>query len=625
MKTTPSANILRITAFAAALFIAATASAAQPVVTAQLEPASIALGDQAQLTLTVAGGDNDGVAPPTVPGLEFVATGQSSQYQSINGVATSSVSITYDVIPQHAGIFNIPSLSPGAQPLTLQVQVAQGPYVASGGGNPGVSNPPALAGGGIAGSSTSLSEGGAAFVRLRLPKERLYVGETVPAEIQVGLRPGMVAQLDGLPTLNGDAFTLNKLSSQPEQTQEVIGGQSYTVLTWHSVLSAVKPGDFSLTVETPLTVQVKVAPPLRPRPSASGTEDPQFDDFFNDSFLQNFFGGTTEKQITVSSEPDAITVLELPAAGRPADFSGAVGNFEISSELSATGSVAGDPLTLRLKVKGTGSFDRVRSGMLGKLEGWKTYRPTAKFETADGAGYGGEKDFEQAVIPFKTGRQIVPALSFSYFNPATRSYETKLTSPMSVEISPAPAGSMAAIPTPTPDESKTATKQAPSDGLWPNRVDAGDSVANLRPLYFQPCFLGGQGALALCFAGGFLLLRRRERSANDTEASRRQTAEAAIASFMDEMDEAARTGGTARFFSSARAAIQQHLAMCWHVTPSSITTADLDERLSGGHDEIRQVFGLADEAAYSGKHLTSADFQRWTKAIREQLSRKEAS
>ena len=72
-----------------------------------------------------------------------------------------------------------------------------------------------------------------------------------------------MASLNGLPTLNGDAFMLNKLSSKPEQTQEMVGGTPYTVLTWHSVLAAVKPGDFSLTVETPLTVQMRTAPQRR--------------------------------------------------------------------------------------------------------------------------------------------------------------------------------------------------------------------------------------------------------------------------------------------------------------------------------------------------------------------------
>ena len=37
-------------------------------------------------------------------------------------------------------------------------------------------------------------------------------------------------------------------------------GKPYTVLTWHSALAVVKPGEFSLTVETPLTVRMRTAP-----------------------------------------------------------------------------------------------------------------------------------------------------------------------------------------------------------------------------------------------------------------------------------------------------------------------------------------------------------------------------
>jgi hypothetical protein len=154
--------------------------------------------------------------------------------------------------------------------------------------------------------------------------------------------------------------------------------------------------------------------------------DPMFEDAFNDPFFQNFFGGTTEKEITVASHAEAIRVFPLPTEGRPAGFGGAVGNFEVNSELSAAQSAAGDPLTLRLKVTGTGSFDRVNSSMLGAVDGWKTYPPTAKFGPADSAGYSGEKDFEQAVIPIKAGRETVPALAFNFFNPVERGGFTRI-------------------------------------------------------------------------------------------------------------------------------------------------------------------------------------------------------
>jgi hypothetical protein len=608
-------------ALAAVIILAATASAAPPA-TAQLDRADIALGDSAQLTITVSGGGDDAVAPPAVPGLEFVAAGQSSQYQSINGVATSTSSVTYEVIPQRAGTFTIPVLSRGSQAVVLHVQPGNGRNGATA-NNSGASSLPPPATGGLSSGETRPTQDGSAFVRLRLPRRELYVGETIPVDIQVGLRPGLEASLEGLPTLNGDAFTLNKLTPQPEQTQEVVAGKPYTVLTWHSALAAVKPGDFSLTVETPLTVRMRTVPQRRARMPRGASDDSLFEDVFNDSFFQSFFGGTTEKQITVASEPDGIKVLALPTGGRPAGFAGAVGKFEVGSELSAAKTAAGDPLTLRLKVTGMGNFDRVNSTMLGEVGGWKTYKPTAKFEPADSAGYSGEKHFEQAVIPIQTGRQIVPGLAFSFFNPDTRQYETKLTAPLSVEVSTAPAGSVATATAPASNASPIPAPKPPRDGLCPDHVETGSTVATLRPVYFQTWFVGSQSALVLCFAGGLIFLRRREHRMNDADGARRRVASSAIVSCVAEMDAASIAGDAVRFFQCARAALQQRLATRWHVVPASITIAEIDARLNGEGAEMRRIFALADQAAYSGQQLGAGDFQQWKETVRGQLNHME--
>jgi hypothetical protein len=610
-------------ALAAVIVLAAAASAAPPAVTAQLDRADIALGDSAQLTITVSGGGDDAVAPPAVPGLEFVAAGQSSQYQSINGVATSTSSVTYEVIPQRAGTFTIPALSRGSQPVVLHVQPGNGRSRASAGSNSGASSLPPPATGGLSAGETRPTQDGSAFVRLRLPRRELYVGETIPVDIQVGLRPGLEASLEGLPTLNGDAFTLNKLTPQPEQTQEVVAGKPYTVLTWHSALAAVKPGDFSLTVETPLTVRMRTVPQRRARMPRGASDDSLFEDVFNDSFFQSFFGGTTEKQITLASEPDGIKVLALPTGGRPAGFAGAVGKFEVGSEISAAKTAAGDPLTLRLKVTGTGNFDRVNSTMLGEVGGWKTYKPTAKFEPADSAGYSGEKHFEQAVIPMQPGRQIVPGLAFSFFNPDTRQYETKLTAPLSVEVSTAPAGSLATATASASNASPIPAPKPPRDGLCPDHVETGSTVATLRPVYFQTWFLGSQSALVLCFAGGLIFLRRREHRMNDADGARRRVASSAVASCLAEMDAASIAGDAVRFFQCARAALQQRLATRWHVVPASITIAEIDARLNGEGAEMRRIFALADQAAYSGQHLGAGDFQQWKETVRGELNHTE--
>jgi hypothetical protein len=85
------------------------------------------------------------------------------------------------------------------------------------------------------------------------------------------------------------------------------------------------------------------------------------------------------------------------------------------------------------------------------------------------------------------------------------------------------------------------------------------------------------------------------------------------------MDAASTAGDAARFFQSARVALQQKLAASWHVAPASITIAEIDARLNGEGGEIRRVFALADQAAYSGQHLSTADFKQWKEIVREQI------
>jgi len=251
-------NTFRMTTFAAVVaagtFIASAMQVADAAAAQRIEPTQIEMGDSARLTITASGNDASTISPPMIAGLEFVAVAQSQRIETINGVSSASTTVTYQVTPQEAGVFTIPGAGPGSAPVVLTVNPSSGRGAVSPGGaapNARLSNLPA--------GSTRVTANGTAFVRLRLSKHELYVGETIPVDIQVGMRDGFVASLNGLPTLNGDAFTLNKLSSQPQRAEEIIDGQPYTVLTWHSALAAVKPGELALTIETPLTVRIRTA------------------------------------------------------------------------------------------------------------------------------------------------------------------------------------------------------------------------------------------------------------------------------------------------------------------------------------------------------------------------------
>ena len=191
------------------------------------------------------------------------------------------------------------------------------------------------------------------------------------------------------------------------------------------------------------------------------------DDLLGDPFLQNIFGATVPKNITVSSPEAPIKVLALPTEGKPPDFGGAVGTFKISTDISSAKNTAGDPLTLRMHVNGAGNFDRVESSMLGGDAQWKTYDPKATFNSTDPTGFRGEKIFEQPLIASQPGAHTIPPLRFSFFNPVARRYETAHSSSLSVMVAPS-AADISAGETPLSAQAAVTTCRAGLvSGLWP--------------------------------------------------------------------------------------------------------------------------------------------------------------
>jgi len=294
-------------------FLASPVRADDPLVYATIQPAQITLGESARLTITNLGDSTPPTTMPVVSGLQFEIVGRTRQIEIINGTTLPSSSVVVRVTPQMAGIFTIPGITPKSQPLVLQVNSPPG---SAGAPRPGGSttNPPPILGGGSIPKGVHLTDDGSAYVRVSVPKRDVYVGESVPVEIEVGLRSGFVTALRGMPTLAGDDFTLNKLSLEPERTERTIDGQSFVLLTWHSAFSVVKPGTFQLAAEMPLTVRI------RTRPRREST----LDDQFGDPFWQNLFGSSVPKEIKAESPPQELKVLELPSAGRPADYHGAI-------------------------------------------------------------------------------------------------------------------------------------------------------------------------------------------------------------------------------------------------------------------------------------------------------------
>jgi hypothetical protein len=235
----------------AAIALVAPAWAANAI-SATLDPTRVVLGDSAQLTVTLSGQQTLQPRLPEVDGLDITPAGQSTTMQVINGAVSANASYQFNVTPQRTGSFTIPAIAAGGtktQPIGLRVDPGSGgratqPRAQSRSHLPAPTMPT------MPGDDSAVeAKGQHAFLRVVLPKQSLYVGELAPVQVKAYFRAGMSASLNGLPVLSSDAFTLAKLGERPAQTEEIIDGQPFTVLTWDSTLSAVKAGDYPLNLD----------------------------------------------------------------------------------------------------------------------------------------------------------------------------------------------------------------------------------------------------------------------------------------------------------------------------------------------------------------------------------------
>jgi len=574
---------------ALALMVVLGLQARATTVTATLDPTQISVGESAQLTVTVSGTDNQ-EAIPSVNGLEITNVEHSNFMNIINGSMSSSTSNIYSVTPQSEGTFIIPAIHAGnaaSQPITLRVgKGAASAAPAPAPSSPAPSNgpvvlPPPSANSSPAAEPAATDKFGS--VEITIPQKEFYEGELVPIVIKVFIPQDVQPNLNDLPQFASDGFTLNPLSTKLDQNAEAINGRVYDVLTWHSALTAVKTGEYPISLKVPLTV---VEYQRMPQPTNA-------DDLFN-NFFRSFATMGRKQDVTLSNKPMSLKVLPLPQANRPADFGGAVGQFEVEAGATPVKVNAGDPITLQLKISGTGNFDRVSSAMLAANSQWKTYSTKNQFEgTDDSVGYQGTKTFEQPVIPSDSSVKAIPSLSFSYFNPETREYVTRATAPIAVSVTGGVTTPIASVATPVAaSPAQSPTPASPASDLRPNQIEAGVFASTLRPVYLNPLFVAGQSLPFLALLSGLLLIRSRRQAAQPARVQA-TAIQRAIREQVAAMDAAMQNHQSGAFFIHARTALQQRLGQRWNLRPETITVADVEARLGEAGVNIRPVFEMA--------------------------------
>jgi hypothetical protein len=146
----------------------------------------------------------------------------------------------------------------------------------------------------------------------------------------------------------------------------------------------------------------------------------------------------------LQTEPITLQVQGLPT-GAPNGFYGAVGQFvEVESSVDRLTANLGDPVTLNVRIVGTGNLDRLSPPLMELPDTWRNYENQPTISYSQNGLRIGEKVFSWSLISDQPGTQTVPAFTFVYFDPQTGTYRTLTTEPISLEILP---GENTTVPT----------------------------------------------------------------------------------------------------------------------------------------------------------------------------------
>ncbi len=157
---------------------------------------------------------------------------------------------------------------------------------------------------------------------------------------------------------------------------------------------------------------------------------------------RDFFGGRiyTSTNKIVSAGKRSINVKTLPTAGKPANFSGAVGNFDFSVTTSKTNLNASESLQAIVNVTGKGNlklFQLPEPNLPSSLE---VYDPEFKEKVRTSlSGMEGTVSNSYTIVPSYRGKYPIPSISFSYFNPDTETYEVLNSEEILINVLEGPA------------------------------------------------------------------------------------------------------------------------------------------------------------------------------------------
>lgn len=401
--------------------------AADEVVFKANAPSQVIVGRPFQLTYSVNQRSKD-LRAPEITDFDVLAgpyTSTSSSTSFVNGKRTSSFSqtYTYTLMAQRTGTFTIApatirvsgdeytsngvriTVLPEDEQPTQQSQASKNSHGQQ-------------ASNGNGGNSGNVSSENL-FIRTIVSKTRVHEQEAILLSYKLYFAGVDVAQFTNntkIPEFTG--FLKQDLEQGEIQTElENYNGRNYQTATLYRTLLypqhsgdiKIDPAQFEAVLRVQTRAQVR-------------------------SIFDDFFGTYTNVTRAITAPGITVHVDALPS-GKPAGFSGGVGHFSLTPQISQTEVQTNDAVTIRLDITGTGNMKLLKTPAIDWPEGFEPYDPkvTNNFKTTP-SGVSGTKSIEYLAIPRASGDYTIPSVSFSYFDTQDDTYKTLSTPEYTVHV-----------------------------------------------------------------------------------------------------------------------------------------------------------------------------------------------
>lgn len=376
----------------------------------RIDKEKIAPGKQARLSLIVPGAaDMPAPEMPFVKGLNIKYQRTEKQLVDLGGGSISAEICVYNIGAAKEGVYRIGPISfdHGGKRYTSDAVVLKVSREFIRTEEPRVSDE----------NKTDLKDH--IYLAIDTPGDKILINQKMPISVTLfsdwlDVEDIVIADIDN-PDLVVEKFQKGSSSVVTR------GGKRYAALEYRASLLAPGPGTF--TIE-PIKVSFNIA---RRKTLPSGEKPELLND--NESFYDRLLGPKYRASYELLTRPVILKVADLPRQGRPATFKGAIGSFNFDVTINPTSLKIGDPLTLKATVTGQGNYNTITGIDIPVIDGFKNFEPQISRT---------DSSFTQQQVLKLIGQTAgeIPAITFSFFDPAKGEYISISRGPFPLAIEP---------------------------------------------------------------------------------------------------------------------------------------------------------------------------------------------